>query len=186
MSLLRFLRLPAPAPLSSPGQSGASAVETQTVRRIVAQLEAMPPERARFLAGFAYILGRVAESDMHVSDEETAVMERLVAEKGGLDEAQAVLVVGIAKRQAELYGATEDYLVTRDFAAASTDDERLALLRLCFEVAAADGGISSEESSTLTEIGQELGLEGRQITAIRTEFADQLTAMKMLRRAEQD
>ena len=43
--------------MSSPSVA-ASAEETETVRRIVQRLDAMPQEHARFVACFAYILSR--------------------------------------------------------------------------------------------------------------------------------
>src|SRR6476661_11247802 len=91
-----------------------SAAETATVRRIVARLEALPPDEARFLACFAYVMSRTANADFDISDEETAVMERYAVEYGGLDTAQAVLVVQMAKVQARVNGGTEDFVVTRE------------------------------------------------------------------------
>ncbi len=82
--------------------------ETETVRRIVGELESLPPDRARHLAGFAYTLGRAANSDGDISDDETALMEKIVIEHGRIPEAQAILVVEIAKQQERLFGGTED------------------------------------------------------------------------------
>ena len=127
--LRRMLGLPQKAPNGQDSQGGGDVprpptagddAETQTVRRIVAQLEAMPPEQARFLAGFSYVLARAADADLTISDQETREMERIVVEHGHLPEAQAVLVVEMAKSSARLIGATEDYLVTREFVRMST------------------------------------------------------------------
>ena len=97
--------------------TGVGAVgDTETVRRIVARLDSLAPERARFLAGFAYILARAAHADLDISPEETAVMETAVRDLGDLDEAQAVLVIQMAKLQSRAKFGTEDYLVTREFA----------------------------------------------------------------------
>ena len=62
---------PRPAP-TIPDPTG----ETATVRRIVAKLEAMPPEQARLIASAAYTLARAANADLDISDEETAAIER--------------------------------------------------------------------------------------------------------------
>ena len=78
-------------------------------------------------------------------------------EIGGLAEAQAVLVVQIARSQTELQGATEDYLVTREFAASAAREDRERLLRLAFSLGASDHSISAEESAEINEIGKELG-----------------------------
>ncbi|MDQ6794178.1 MAG: TerB family tellurite resistance protein [Chloroflexota bacterium] len=168
MVFRRFLGLPAPDEPdreAAPDTSGAApkgAVgpigETATVRRIVARLEALPHDQARYLAGFAYVMSRAAQADLDISAEETAVMERSVVELGGIDEAQAVLVVEMAKLQARMQGATEDFLVTREFARIATEEQRLAVLRCCFAVSAADNSISATEASVVNEIARELDL----------------------------
>jgi hypothetical protein len=111
MSLLRFLGLDHLARGSGPQDDAAS------VRRIVEALDRMEPAAARKLARFAYVLGRVARADLQISADETREMERIVAERGCLTEAQAVLVVQIAKSQTLLLGETDGYLVTRAIAA---------------------------------------------------------------------
>ena len=160
-----------------------SAAETATARRIVARLEALPPAEARFLACFAYVMSRAANAEDDISDEETAVMERFTVEYGGLDSAQAVLVVQMAKLQARLHGGTEDFVVTREFRSISTLPQRLALLRCCFVVGAADGIISATEAATINEIARELDLEAADVNTVRSEFHEQLSAVQALRRA---
>ena len=91
--------------------------DTATVRRIVAKLEAMPPEQARLIASAAYTLARAANADLDISDEETAAIERELQVDESLDEATAVLVTEMAKLQAKTVGGTEDYVVTREFKA---------------------------------------------------------------------
>jgi hypothetical protein len=157
--------------------------DTETIRRIAAQLQELPMERRRFIGGFAYILGRAAHADLSITPDVVAFMERTVAEIGELPTAQAVLVVEIARAQAELQGATEDYLVTREFAAAASREDRERLLRLAFSVAAADDTITAEESAELNEIGKELGFTAGEVDAVRVGFADQLSAIQAMRRA---
>jgi uncharacterized tellurite resistance protein B-like protein len=185
----RFLGLGRPEAVSglpagdeAPPVAG-SVAETATARRIVARLEALPPDEARFLACFAYVMSRAANAEDDISDEETEVMERFTVEYGGLDPAQAVLVVQMAKLQARLHGGTEDYVVTREFRSISTVEQRLALLRCCFVVGAADGVISATEAGTLNQIARELDLEPADVNAVRAEFHDQLSAVQALRRA---
>ena len=170
-----------PAPLDPSGQPVADAeAEAEVIRRISAQLDAMPEERARYLAGFAYILSRAALADMVVSDAETAAMERIVVEVGGIPTAEAVLVVEMSKTQSRLYGATEDYIITRDWASSATTDQKLQLLRACYRVGATDL-ISAEENATLGQIAKELGLDADQEKSVRSEFYDQLSVVQALR-----
>ena len=160
-----------------------SAAETATARRIVARLEALPPDEARFLACFAYVMSRAANADLDISADETALMERFSIEHGGLDAAQAVLVVEMAKLQARVNGGTEDYVVTREFRSISTPAQRLDLLRCCFAIAAADGTITADEAGTINEIARELDIEPADANAVRADFHEQLSAVQALRRA---
>jgi uncharacterized tellurite resistance protein B-like protein len=179
MALNRFLRP------GGPTDAASGAGETATVRRIVARLEALPRDRARFLAGFAYVMSRAAAADFDISAAETSAMERFVVELGGIDEAQAVLVVQMAKLQARQQGATEDFVVTREFAKLATPEEKRALLRCCFAVGAADESISALEASVVNEIARELDVPREDLNAVREEFHDRLSAIQAMRRMSQ-
>jgi uncharacterized tellurite resistance protein B-like protein len=181
MDLRRFLGLGSTGPAAAAG-AGTSADDAAAVRRIVDRLEAMPPAEAHKVATFAYVLARAAAADFGVSDVETRRIERILVEQG-LSEPQAVLVTEIAKSAARLIGGTEDYLVTRAYREVSTPEERLALVRACYLVSAADDAITAGESSVLDEIANELDMEPEQVTAIRAEFADRFSAVQAMRRA---
>ena len=179
MDLRRFLGLaPTVAPTAGSGMADPDAA---AVRRIVDRLESMPPAEARKMATFAYVLARAAAADFGVSDVETRRIEQILIDQG-LSEPQAVLVTEIAKSTARLIGGTEDYIVTREYRALSTPDERLALVRACYLVSAADDTITAGKSSVLDEIASELDLESPQVTAIRAEFGDRFSALQALRR----
>lgn len=161
-----------------------SPAETATVRRIVARLEALPPADARYLACFAYVMSRAAHADLHVSDEETAVMEAFAVKYGGLDESQAILVVEMAKLQARVHGATEDFVVTREFRDISTVEQRHQLLRCCFAIGAEDGVITAEEASVVNQIARELDIDRDDVNGIRAEFHDMLSSVQAIRRVK--
>ena len=67
--------------------------EFAPLRETLNALDQLEPDRARFLAAFAYLLGRVAHADQHVSAEETTAMEALVTEEGQIAADQAMVVV---------------------------------------------------------------------------------------------
>ena len=159
------------------------AGDTATVRRIVAKLEAMPPEQARLLASAAYTLARAANADLDISDEETAAIERELQSSEAIDEATAVLVTEMAKLQAKTVGGTEDYVVTRELKSLATPDQKANILRAAFQIAAASGSISAEESSEVNEIARELDIERPDLNRVRDEFHEQLSAVQALRQA---
>ncbi len=165
--------------------AGSADGDTATVRRIVARLEAMPVDRARLVASAAYTLARAAHADLDISDEETAVIERELQAHGALDEATAVLVTEMARLQAKTVGGTEDYVVTREFAALATDDQKIDVLRASFAVSAASGSISAEESAEVNQIAQEIGLDPSIVAGIRAEFHERISAVQEVRRIAQ-
>jgi uncharacterized tellurite resistance protein B-like protein len=175
--LRRFMGLPdAPRP-AAPGPT-VSDGESETIRRIVGQLEAMPPERAAYVAGFAYILSRVANADLDMSPAETDEMEKVVAEVGGLSAAEAVLVVGVAKTQQRLEGGTQDYVVTRRWAQSTDKEQQKRLLQCLFEVASAAGDtISAEENASIRQISDELDFTLAELNEVRARYADRMSVV---------
>ena len=173
MSLLRFLGLG-----TRESSNDRDASETRTVRRIAAQLEALEPEVARFLAAFAYVLARVANADLEIDADETLEMQRIVEELGDLRPQEAALAVEIAKSQTRLMGGTENYLVTREFARVASREQRARLLQCLYAVAAADGSISSTESGEITSIAQELGFAREEANALRAQYRDKLAVFQ--------
>jgi tellurite resistance protein len=156
---------------------------TESIRRIAGEIEALPIDRRRYIAGFAYVLARAAHADLEITDEELKYMELAVVEVAHLSEPQAVLVVEMARNMAELYGATDDFVVTRRFTEISTREQREDLLRTAFAVGAADDSITAAESAELNEIGKELGFRADEVDAIRDEFRDKLAAVQSMRAA---
>ena len=159
-----------------PDDSGRD--ETETVRKIVRQLDNLEPERARFIAAFAYILSRVARADMNISDVETREIENQVVRLSGLPAEQAILVVQISKTQATLFGGTENFLVTQEFNAMADVGQKLALLDCLFAVAAADQVISSVEEREIRLINDELQLTHDQFISARLKFRPYLAVLK--------
>ena len=171
-SILRLLGL------GGGGSRRAAPGETETVRLIAERLERLPPDQARFLAAFAYVLARVANADLSIDAAETAEMERIVREVAGLGDAEAVLVVEIAKTRSRLLGGTEDYVVTREFRQLATPEQRARLLECLHAVAAADGSITSEEAATIAAIGEELGFTRAEVVAFRSAWRDRLSVLR--------
>jgi uncharacterized tellurite resistance protein B-like protein len=145
--------------------------ETETVRKIVSALDQMEPERARFIAAFAFILCRVARADLNISPSEVRLMERIVMERSGLPEEQVILVVQMAKTQNTLFGGTENFLVTREFNEIATREQKLALLDCLFALAS-DELISEAEDNEISRICRELQLSREDFIAVRSAYRD--------------
>jgi uncharacterized tellurite resistance protein B-like protein len=147
----------------------AAASDHGPLRDLVTALDRLEPARAQYLARFAFLLGRVARADDHVSDQETRAMEALIAKQGGLPVDQAILVVSIAKASHMMFGASADFAVTQEFTDSASYEDRLSLARCLFAVAASDERISIAEEAELHRITNQLRIEGPDLLKIRLE-----------------
>jgi uncharacterized tellurite resistance protein B-like protein len=141
--------------------------ERTPLRALVEALDRLEPDRARYLARFAYLLGRVAHADRDTSAEETRAMEELVRDEGELTADQAMLVVSLAKTSNMLFGGTADFIVAQEFADASTYDEKLSLARCLFAVAATDEAITMAEETEIHRITNQLRIQPQDLMALR-------------------
>ncbi len=151
--------------------------EVAPLRDTLDALDHMEPERAKFLAAFAYILGRVAHADRDVSPEEVAAMEAAVRAEGQLSSEQAMVVVQLAKTNNLLFGGTADFLVAREFGAVASYDQKLTLLRCLFAVAASDARISVAEEGEIHRIANELRIQREDLVALRVAHGKHLPGL---------
>ncbi|MFQ5768357.1 MAG: TerB family tellurite resistance protein [Acidobacteriota bacterium] len=165
-------------PSTSAADTAATPAATETVRRISEALNRMDPRKARFIACFAYLLSRVARADLDISDEETHEMEKIIQQRGGLPEEQAVLCVQIARTQATLFGHTENFLVSREFNLEAGRKEKLALLDCLFAVSAADHDVSTVEDNEIRKISEELKLDHQDFIRARSAYLKDLAVLK--------
>ena len=141
-------------------------------------LENLEPSEARYIACFAYILHRVARADHQISEDESRLIERLVAERGGLPPDRAALVARIAGAQGLRHGGTEDFIVTREFARLATREQKLALIDCLFAVSASDQSIRTLEDNEIRQVASELKLEHADFIALRSAHADHLQSRR--------
>lgn len=151
--------------------------EVAPLRDTLDALDHMEPERARFLAAFAYILGRVAHADRDVSPEEVSAMEAAVRAEGNLSPEQAMVVVQLAKTNNLLFGGTADFLVAREFGAGASYEQKLTLMRCLFAVAASDARISVAEEGEIHRIANELRIQREDLLALRVAHGKHLPGL---------
>ncbi len=165
MSILEWLGL---GKAGGPSSGGGSDV----VHRIVRELDALEPARARYLALFAFLLARVAHVDQDVDSDETKEMERLVVAFGGVAPDQAALVVEIAKAQNRLFGETWNFLAARELRDLATEEQKKELLHCLFAVSAADHSITIPEEEAIRNIASELLLTNQDYVTIRSAYRE--------------
>ncbi len=153
------------------------APEPAPLGRLVAALDRLEPARAHYLARFAYLLGRVAHADEHISDAETRAMEVILVDHGRLPSDQAMLVVSLAKASSGMFGTTADFVVAQEFTDTTTYEERLAVAHCLFAVAVSDERISMSEEAEVHRIANQLRIERPDLTAIRLQHRRFLPGM---------
>lgn len=162
------------------GFSSEESSDSDAIRRIAAELDGMDPPQARYLAAFAFVLSRIAHADEEVSAAEARRMEELLAERGGVSEPQAVLIVQMARQQQRLFGGTDDFLVTRELAQVATPEQRHAIVDCLFAVAAVDRRLLAAEAEEIARIARELRVEQSAVTALRARYAQFVAAREGL------
>ena len=155
----------------------AGADTNDALRGLLDALDRLEPDRARYLARFAYLLGRVAHADQHVSPAETTLMEELVAREGNIPSDQALIVVGLAKSSSLLFGGSDDFIVARDFAAETDYEQKLALLRCLFAISAVENNISLAEEREIQRIARELKVHRDDVVKMRLDYLHHLPGL---------
>ena len=107
-------------------------------------------------------------------------MEQIVRQEGQLAPDNAALVVHLAKSSNLLFGGTADFQVAQEFAAAAAYEEKLALARCLFAVAATDAAISMAEETEIHRILNQLRIEPRDLTALRVQHRKFLPGLSVL------
>ena len=170
MSLLRFLGIG--------GASKGRESEPASLAEIGAQLEALPPEEARFVAAFAYLLARIAGADLRTdSVERDSIVHRLET-FAEIDHDLAEILADTAIRAATDHDATDDHLVARAFRDMSEQPDRVRLVRCLYAVAAADEEISTVEDNEIYEVAKAIGISHSDVISLRLEFKKYLGALK--------
>jgi uncharacterized tellurite resistance protein B-like protein len=154
------------------------ASEHAPLRDLVDTLEHLEPDRARYLARFAYLLGRIAHADRHISPDETHAMEAIVAEEGGLTADQALMVVGLAKSSNALFAGTADFQVAQEFAEAADYDRKLALVRCLFRVASTDSAISMAEEAEIHRVANQFKILPQDLMSLRVTHGRYLPGLR--------
>jgi uncharacterized tellurite resistance protein B-like protein len=172
LSLLRFLGLDA--------SERRRASEPASLVEIGAQLESLPPDEARFVAAFSYLLARIAGSDLSTDAAERKVMAERLQQFAQVDADRAALLTEAAISASDAYSPSDDHLVARAYAEMSGEEERIRLLRCLYAVAAADETITTVEDNEIFDVAAAIGIRRPDVVAVRAEFKQWLAALRAL------
>jgi uncharacterized tellurite resistance protein B-like protein len=172
LSLLRFLGL------GSASQGRES--EPVSLAEIGTKLDALPPEEARFVAAFSYLLARVAAADLRTDNvERDSIAERLES-FADIDHGLSGILADTAIQAVTANEASDDHLVARAFRDMTGRSERIRLIRCLYAVAAADKNISNAEDNEIYEVARAIGVGHSDVVGLRLEFKEYLGTLKAL------
>jgi uncharacterized tellurite resistance protein B-like protein len=148
----------------------------EAIEQLLARLE---PGRAEFVAVFAGLLARVAFADQEISDAEVSRVETLILGHGGLSLEEARAVAAIAKQKT--LRSAEPHLLTRQFSAIASAEQRLTLIDCLYAVASADDLIAFVEDVEVRRIADALLLPWSEVLKIRSRYREKLEELQQLR-----
>ncbi len=143
-----------------------------TVRRVIGSLNHLEPTTARYLAGLAFILIRVADADSRILPDERQRIEAILTQYAHLPEEQAVLATEIARHRVDIADPGSAYQVSRELRAVSSSEQRRGMLRYLFAVAMADGNISASERTAIRQIASELGFCQDEVASVSSKVVN--------------
>lgn len=116
----------------------------------------MPEDDLRKLSLAGGLLAKVAHTDRKVDDQEYEAMVAALQNFWGIDPETAVFVAEVSLMA--VTAALDPYRMMRQFAQATSRDERVRFLDVLFAVAAADGSVGYEETEQIRLLAQGLNL----------------------------
>ena len=128
----------------------------------------IPEAELRKLSLAGGLMAQIAYVDRVVTETEFAQMVEALRRHWDVDEKTAVFIAEVAT--AEIAADLDYYRLTREFFAHTTETERVQFLDVLFAIAAADGGVSRQESENIRRISVSLNLVQRQFMAAKTKF----------------
>lgn len=125
-------------------------------------------DKVAFTSNLVVLLTLVAKADGTVSPEEARAIADFFKHELHFGEQQLTAVRKIMKETLRINPPAGK--VAAEFARISTREERLALLRLVWMIAAADGRIDPSEERIIAEIAEGLGIDERYKRSVGAEF----------------
>lgn len=147
-------------------------------QELSAALGAVDAERIRYLAAFGGLLGRVANADGNISEEEEQRIAAILETFSDLNEKESAAVKDIIRQQTQALAGLENHIYTRELNELADRQKKLEIASCLFAVAAADDEISPEENEAVRIIAKALMLAHSDFIAVRSLYRDKLSVLK--------
>jgi uncharacterized tellurite resistance protein B-like protein len=146
--------------------------------RVEAVLAPMAAGDAKFLAGVALLLARVARVDFNATDGEKRRMIEMLVKHSRLTPEQADAVVAIALDRAA-HHSVEEHIVLRQMNEITDRARKKDIIRALLYVAS-DDDISEQESEEVFVIAKAFHFSRQEYLELRSEFREYLSVLKGL------
>jgi uncharacterized tellurite resistance protein B-like protein len=130
------------------------------------------------VACVAGLMARVAFSDLEIDPKEVEQMNQSLGDFAILNADQTKAAVQIALQEVRALCGIENHMYTDPLSTMLTNEQRYALLKSLFKIAASDGKAEQVESEEIRLICKGLLLENKHFIAARATVAESLEALK--------
>lgn len=138
------------------------------------QMPAASEDTQRLVTAVAGLLACVAYADREFSEPEQRAMRTELARLPGMEPASADRVVSVLSNDIQPLVSNGDHGWVRDLRELTTREQRLEILDVLLDLAAADGVIDHSEVNYLRRLATQLGLEQQEYNAAQARHRDKL------------
>jgi uncharacterized tellurite resistance protein B-like protein len=132
----------------------------------------------KLVTGFAGLLGKVAYADIEVTAEESDRIRDVLGAELGLGPGPVARIAELLEQERARLFTIEDYIYTRLVNEVADREQKLALLRAMFAIAAADGSVRDREEQVIRIATKGLLLSHRDFIDARQQFRDHLAVLR--------
>ena len=129
----------------------------------------------------AGLCGRVAYADAEITSDEISRIADILRRESKLSPQSIDIVTALLVDHRVALLTLEEYFYSRLANESMTEDEKRALLKNLFHIAAADGKICLQEENLLFTIASQLRLSRQEVILLKREFKNFLSVLQTLK-----
>lgn len=162
----------------SDDQSGGKDLLNALHGKIVQEFPQIEEQQSIVLTCIAGLLARVAYRDLSIDDGEKSFMSEALSQWCQLDSKQAEAVTRLALSDIQNLAGADNHLYAYPLESIFSEEQKFALLKALFAMAAADGSVENLESEEIRTISQRLSLSHQHFIAARATVLESLEALR--------
>ncbi len=133
---------------------------------------------AKYITGYAGLLGRVAYADTVISTKELDKIREILLKESHLNTEDTTAIIDLITTHKVQILTIEEHFYTRMVNDIYTKEQKLNLIKSMFKIAAADGTICSDEENLISRTAQSLNISRPELIKIKRTYAKYLGTLK--------